>query len=145
MAGIGNRGLICRYPAWKPIKIMKMIDFWEKIRYFKIRGSGRKSCASEINAVRDWKIMFFSFLALFLLFLIADIYVSWRFSTEIKPDESGPAGLSSENIELNRARLDNVLKDLDNKEKEFNNILNNPPEIPDPSRQQLQSSQELPL
>ncbi len=105
---------------------MKKIDFNKIIGYFNLYSEDGVS----IKTLRDWKILFFFSIFLLALLLATDFYF---FRAHNKVNETAPGALTGENgLNLNRRDLNDVLKELDAKKRNFENILS-APEIKDPS------------
>ncbi|NOY35481.1 MAG: hypothetical protein GXP44_00965 [bacterium] len=105
---------------------MKKIDFSKIIGYFNLYSEDGVS----IKALRDWKVLFFCSVFLFASLLAVDFCF---FLAHNKVNETAPGALIGKSAaSLNRRDLNDVLKELDAKERNFENILS-APEMRDPS------------
>ena len=105
---------------------MKKIDFNKIIGYFNPYGEG----GAEIKVLRDWKVLFFCSLALFVALLAVDFGF---FREHGAVDEAVPDALTGKgSATLNQRDIGVVLDELDAKERNFKMILS-APEAKDPS------------
>lgn len=103
---------------------MKDIDFKEKLSYF----YPRDNFGISINADRDWRVIIASFWFILLIAILGSLYVIWQ----LKDTSSADAPFVKP-VTLKKELFDNAIKDIDAKKMRFDGLLNNKPEIKDPS------------
>jgi len=105
---------------------MKRIDFKGIMEYFNPRGEE----GADIKALRDWKALFFCSALLFASLLAVDF--CFFLAHEKASKELPNAAVEKRELNINRRDLNDVLKELDEKKRNFENILS-APEMKDPS------------
>ncbi len=104
-------------------------DFKRIIRYFDYRAAA----GAPINVLRDWKVVFFSFVFLSLLFSLADAVLFLKYRSEMNSGAAVELSQEDRAVTLNRKLLTSVLRELKEKEDRFGKKLSAPP-MKDPSR-----------
>ena len=84
------------------------------------------------NPERDWKIIFITFLILFVGFLAFDGYIFWHSNDQDTIDEG--VHVSALNAIIDTKKLDDTITLFENKQKQFDYIQANGIPIVDPSR-----------
>lgn len=104
---------------------MKTVDFKRIIRYFKLH----KGEVKERSVLRDWKMILIGFVVILVVNLLINGFIFLKYKNEIFSEISAGEGRA---IKIDKVFLQNILDEIDKKEKRYNESLTLP-QIKDPS------------
>jgi len=86
----------------------------------------------SIKVLRDWGILLGCSVVLFVLFLVADGYVFWKYEKEMDKGLDLSSTQNAGATVINQELLENILSEMERKKQEFESNLSRP-KITDPS------------
>lgn len=104
---------------------MKKIDFKKFLSYFNFHKEG----GLEIKVLRDWKIIIFGFLFLFVAIIAVDGYIFLKYQKELQKE---PIIKQEDSLTIDEKALQKALDKINMRSVQFENSLV-PPEIKDPA------------
>lgn len=102
---------------------MKRVDFNKIISYFSFDGFQ----GSEINVVRDWKVILAVFVMILTAVILFNGYAFWKYNNEPEREIE----VSEITTGIDKEVLRRIINDIEKRELEFNaNLIASPPEDP---------------
>ncbi len=104
---------------------MKEVDLKEKLSYF----YPRDNFGLDIKPDRDWRVIIISFWLILFIVVLESLY----FIRQLKDNSGNNEAVYIKSLTLKRDLFDKVVKDIEAKDKYFNELLLEMPAIKDPS------------